>query len=199
VPKVHFLNEDVEAEARPGESIKDVADRVGIPLVRGLIPRLHCHGHGLCGRCRVWAMPGAAGGVSPLTLFERLRFYRGSRRLACQAKVLGDVEVRTTPNAAPPAQTTVWPESTRPTKWKERAAAAAAAEAAKAAADKAAAEAAARAAAEAPKPALDLGAKPAGAGANAAAEGSPPAGSPGDSTSGPAPTGGSGPVGPQGT
>jgi ferredoxin len=159
VPKVLFLNEDVEDEARPGESIKDVADRVGVPLVRGLMPRFHCRGHGLCGRCRVWAMPRAAGGVSPLSFFERLRLYRGSRRLACQTKVLGDVEVRTAPNAPPPQQSTVWPESTRPSKWKERAAAdaeATKAAAEKAAAEKAAAEAAAKAAAEAPKPALDL-------------------------------------------
>jgi ferredoxin len=165
VAKVLFLNEDVEAEARPGESIKDVADRLGIPLVRGLLPRFHCRGHGLCGRCRVWAMPKAAGGVSPLSFFERVRFYSGSRRLACQTKVLGDVEVRTTPNAPPPAQSTVWADSGRPSKWKERAAAdaeAAKAAAEKAAAEKAAAEAAARAAAEAPKPALDVpDAKPA--------------------------------------
>ncbi len=159
MPKVHFLNENVEAEARPGESIKDVADRVGVPLVRGLMPRIHCRGHGLCGRCRVWAMPAAAGGVSPLSFFERIRFYRGSRRLACQTKVLGDVEVRTTPNAPPPAQSTDWKDDGRPAKWKERAAAeaeAAKAAAAKAAAEKAAAEAAAKAAAEAPKPALEV-------------------------------------------
>ena len=201
MPKVHFLNEDVEAEARPGESVKDVADRLGIPLVRGLMPGLHCRGHGLCGRCRVWAMPQAAGGVSPLTFFERIRFYRGSRRLACQTKVLGDVEVRTTPNAPPPAQTTAWPESTRPTKWKERAAAdaeAAKAAEAKAAAEKATAEAAAKAAAEAPKPALELAAKPGGTRADAAAEGPKPAESPGDSSPAPAPTGPSVAVEPKG-
>jgi ferredoxin len=149
VPKVHFLNEDVEAEARPGESIKDVAERVGIRLTRGLFPGIHCRGHGLCGRCRVWAMPRTAGAVSPLAFWERVRFYRGARRLACQTKVLGDVEVRTAPNAPPPAQSTSWPEDSRPTKWKERAAADA-----KAAADariiaEAKAKAEARAAAEA--------------------------------------------------
>jgi len=165
VAKVHFLNEDVEAEARPGESLKDVADRLGIQLVRGLLPRLHCHGHGLCGRCRVWAMPRAAGAVSPLAFWERLRFYRGSRRLACQTKVLGDVEVRTSPNANPPVQTTNWPADTRPSKWKERAAAEAKAVAdAKVMAEaKAAAEARAKAAeAKAAEGAAAVEAKPTG-------------------------------------
>ena len=68
-------------------------------------------------------MPGVAGAVSPLAFWERLRRYRGSRRLACQTRVLGDVEVRTSPNANPPVQTTQWPEDPRPTRWKERAAA----------------------------------------------------------------------------
>ena len=107
-------------------------------------------------------MPSTAGAVSPLAFFERLRFYRGTRRLAWQTRVLGDVEVRTTPNAAPPAQSTAWPDDGRPTKWKERAAAEA-----KAAAD-AAIVAAAKAAAEA------KAAEAAAAAAAAEAEAAPP-------------------------
>ena len=120
MPKVFFLNEAVEVEAPAGRTILEIAEQHGILLQRGMFPRLHCHGHGMCGRCRVWATSRGEGALSPLTFWERIRFYRGQRRLACQARVQGDVEVRTMPNAAPPAETTSWPEDARPSQWKER-------------------------------------------------------------------------------
>jgi hypothetical protein len=49
-----------------------------------------------------------------------VRRYGDTLRLACQAKVTGDVEVRTMPNAVPPRETTTWPPDSRPAKWKER-------------------------------------------------------------------------------
>jgi uncharacterized 2Fe-2S/4Fe-4S cluster protein (DUF4445 family) len=117
VPKIRFLNEAIEVEATAGQTIREVAEQHGITLLRGLFPRLHCGGRGWCGRCRVWA----TGGLAPLTFWERLRRYRGTRRLACQAKIQGDVEVRTTPNAPLPRQTTEWLPDPRPSKWRDRA------------------------------------------------------------------------------
>jgi ferredoxin len=122
VPKITFLNEAIEVEVAAGQTIRDVADQAGITLVRGLFPRLHCRGRGLCGRCRVWATPRQDGALSPHTFWERIRRYQGTRRLACQARVLGDVEVRTMPDATPPHDDTVWPADPN-ARWRKRVAA----------------------------------------------------------------------------
>jgi ferredoxin len=173
VPKVHFLNEAIEVEAASGQTLREIAEQHGIVLVRGLFPGLHCRGRGICGRCRVWAMPRGEGALTPLTFWERLRRYRGARRLACQAKVMGDVEVRTTPNAQPPTQTTIWPEDTRPAKWKERRAASA---------EPAAPQPAATTAAPAARPTAGTPAAPAPA-APAPAAPVPPSATPASATS----------------
>ena len=156
--KVSFLNEAMEVDAPPGKTIDEVAEQEGVILIRGLFPGLHCHGHGVCGRCRVWAQPLAEGSLSPRTFFERVRRYRGQRRLACQARVLGNVEVRTAPNAPPPGRSTVWPADPRPSEWKQRAAAAAEADAT------AVAKADAGAAAKAAAPSASSSAEPKDAG-----------------------------------
>jgi hypothetical protein len=102
-------------------------------------------------------MPRAERALGERTFWERLRRYDGARRLACQAPVLGDVEVRTSPNAAPPPQSTVWPADPN-ARWKRRLAAE----------DKAAAEKAAAAPAKVEKPAAKTE-PPAAEGAPAAA------------------------------
>jgi ferredoxin len=66
-----------------------------VDLYNGAAKVLNCHGHSSCGSCLVKV----EGMVSAPTEFEKLRMaipphsQHHDRRLACQAKVLGDVNV----------------------------------------------------------------------------------------------------------
>ena len=81
------------AAAKPNESILDVARRAAIPLGNS------CGGVGVCTRCKVRVVDGAAN-LSPATSIE-LRFgsargFAEDERMACQAVVNGACEVTTT-------------------------------------------------------------------------------------------------------
>ena len=123
MPKVTFLNETTTVEAKKGQTIKEVATEHGIPLHRGLWTWLNCRSHGLCGSCEVWVTELAPNATSAKGLRERLRGkVKGKVRLACQAQVLGDVEVRTLPGGLmfEPKQTLQWEQDPRPSAWKDR-------------------------------------------------------------------------------
>jgi ferredoxin len=81
------------ADAKPDESILDVARRAGVPLGNS------CGGVGICSRCKVRMLTGAEN-VSPPTSIETrfaaARGFAGDERMACQAVVLGNCEVTTT-------------------------------------------------------------------------------------------------------
>ena len=81
------------AEAKPDESILDVARRAGVPLGNS------CGGVGVCTRCKVRVLAGAAN-LSPATSIEvrfgAARGFADDERMACQAVVNGDCEVTTT-------------------------------------------------------------------------------------------------------
>lgn len=90
---VSFLPLGRSAEAKPNESILDVARRAGVPLGNS------CGGVGVCTRCKVRVVSGA-GHLSSRTSLE-LRFgsargFADDERMACQAVVNGDCEVTTT-------------------------------------------------------------------------------------------------------
>ena len=72
------------AEAKPNETILDVARRAGAPIGNS------CGGIGVCNRCRVRIVEGSEN-LTPPTRFER----DPDSRLACQAVVLGDCVVTT--------------------------------------------------------------------------------------------------------
>lgn len=76
------------AEARPDETLLDVARRATIPLGNS------CGGIGVCKRCRVEVLSGVEN-VSPPTSMEVQRGFTGEERMACQAVVLGDCEITT--------------------------------------------------------------------------------------------------------
>jgi ferredoxin len=90
---VRFEPLGIEGEARENETILDVARRVAAPIGNS------CGGTGICGRCRVTILDGAAhlsaptwieqngGGFPPLEPMERL---------ACQAVPRGPASVTTT-------------------------------------------------------------------------------------------------------
>lgn len=79
--RVTFDRLNKSAEAKPNETVLDVARRAGAPLGNS------CGGIGVCGRCHVTIVAGEA---SPPTRWETT-----DKRLACQMVVVGDITVGT--------------------------------------------------------------------------------------------------------
>jgi ferredoxin len=78
-----------------GANLREALLEHDIDLYNGAAKVLNCHGNSACGSCLVKV----EGAVSEATEFEKLRMaipphsQHHDRRLACQAKVLGDVKV----------------------------------------------------------------------------------------------------------
>jgi ferredoxin len=118
MPIVKFIKENKEIEVPHGANLRKEAIKAGINVHQGVngmgasINRfLNCHGLGQCGTCRVKITKGMEN-TSPMGLMEKFRFYNPlpdpfpclayigneeTMRLACQTKVLGDLEVETGP------------------------------------------------------------------------------------------------------
>lgn len=79
--KVEFEREGVVVEAHAGQTVYDVAEAAGVPLVRGMWPELRCGARrGWCRRCTVWVRHD--GGVA-------------TRALACKVPIDADLGVQT--------------------------------------------------------------------------------------------------------
>jgi ferredoxin len=90
--RVIFKPLGIAADAKPNETILDAARRADAPLGNS------CGSIGVCGRCRVHVLSGAEHLSAPTTIEIRVAAQRGfasDERLACQAVVVGDVEVTT--------------------------------------------------------------------------------------------------------
>lgn len=116
MPKVVFVNEHRIVEVPQGKNLKSLALELGINPHREFFRGVNCGYLGMCGTCQVWVKEGAASATNPPNLREKIAGMRGLRRLACQVKVMGDVEVTTLaggegrlraprPIAAPPRPT----------------------------------------------------------------------------------------------
>jgi ferredoxin len=82
----------VTAEAKPDETLLDVARRAGVPLGNS------CGAIGVCARCSVRIVSGAENLTAPTaieTTVSQRRKLAPDERLACQAVVLGNCEVTT--------------------------------------------------------------------------------------------------------
>jgi 2Fe-2S ferredoxin len=94
MPKVTFKPMDLTVEAEPGETLLEVALRHGIPILHA------CGGFCACTTCQV-VVPSGGDQLSKMDECEADRLERASppaqltSRLACQAKVVGDVLVQT--------------------------------------------------------------------------------------------------------
>jgi ferredoxin len=80
------------AEANPNETVLDAARRADAPIGNS------CGSVGVCGRCVVRVVAGAENLSAPTMIELRVSAQRGFaayERLACQAVVMGDVEVTT--------------------------------------------------------------------------------------------------------
>ncbi len=93
MPIVRFQDQQVECPV--GANLRVVLLRAKLPLYNGAARAIHCRGFGTCGTCAVRIQ----GEVSEPTAVEqwRLGFPPHQResglRLACQCRVLGDLEI----------------------------------------------------------------------------------------------------------
>lgn len=100
MPKVHFVKQDVTVECPVGTNLRELALANDIDLYAFPANLTHCRGFGLCGTCRVKVdEPRALSARTPAD--ERKLGWQGPQfRLACQSKVLADVQVITNPRKA---------------------------------------------------------------------------------------------------
>jgi len=97
MPKIKFLVEHRQVDIAAGISVRVAAQAQGINLDREFFRGLNCRGHGLCGMCSVWVRETEPGAASRVNLRERFHGMGDGRRLACQARVQGEVEVTSMP------------------------------------------------------------------------------------------------------
>ncbi len=106
MPKVKFYKEKQEIEVPEGANLREAAREAGIEVFPGISRIVNCLGYGTCGTCRVLLMNGTVRNTSPMTFIERMKFKlsflnigdEDEMRLACQTRVLGDLEVFTQPS-----------------------------------------------------------------------------------------------------
>jgi ferredoxin len=104
MPTIKFTREKKSVECESGAKLRDVAIQHGVQLYPGMKKYFNCHGFGHCGECRVHVVKGMES-LAPKTLQEKFRIavswfkfgHEHEVRLACQARVNGDVEILTQP------------------------------------------------------------------------------------------------------
>lgn len=94
---VTFAEESKACHGAVGKDILSIAKVNGVQIMTGTANWASCRGLGLCGTCRVNVDPAA--NVNPPTFFERFMLGKdaGKLRLACQAKITGEVTVKLKP------------------------------------------------------------------------------------------------------
>lgn len=108
MPSVKFVNEKKTVEVPEGSNLRVEARKAGVQLYSGPHKVLNCMGMGSCASCQVRIQKGTEN-VSPQGFREKLRLLLGpltffarlgrekELRLACQTRVMGDIEVETHP------------------------------------------------------------------------------------------------------
>ncbi|PYV09936.1 MAG: iron ABC transporter substrate-binding protein [Acidobacteria bacterium] len=105
MPTVKFLKQSTDLDVNEGANLRKEALRAGLELYPGIHKYLNCRGFALCGKCAV-AVKAGRENCSPPGFREKLRLLLsylpigrepGETRLACQTRVLGDIQVETTP------------------------------------------------------------------------------------------------------
>lgn len=91
MPQVSFQPSGRAVEVPAGSTLLEAALAAGLPIARA------CGADGLCGRCGVRVLAGAGTGVDAASDAEAATRRRNrldpELRLACLARVLGDIEV----------------------------------------------------------------------------------------------------------
>lgn len=94
MPVIRYKGE--EFKCNPGATLRDVLLKYDLSVHNGKSHFFNCHGFGTCGTCAVKI----AGNSSPPAKREKWRLNfpphkpESGLRLACQVKVLGDIEVK---------------------------------------------------------------------------------------------------------
>lgn len=105
MPKIKFLKENIELEVPGGSNLRKEAMRAKIELYPGIHKYLNCRGNALCAKCAVSVKAGKDN-CSPAGFREKLRLLvsylpigrsQNEIRLACQLRVMGDLQVETMP------------------------------------------------------------------------------------------------------
>ena len=105
MPTVKFLKASTDLDVNEGANLRKEALRAGLELYPGIHKYLNCRGFALCGKCAVAVKTGRENCSAP-GFREKLRLLlsylpigreAGEIRLACQTRVLGDIQVETTP------------------------------------------------------------------------------------------------------
>ncbi len=106
MPTIKFVKEKKEIQVPVGANLRREARQAGVQVYKGPDKVLHCPGFGICGTCRVLITKGMEN-ASPMGIRERVKLkylslaaigHEDNMRLSCQTKVLGDMEVVTTPD-----------------------------------------------------------------------------------------------------
>jgi ferredoxin len=83
-------------ECKPGATLRDILLKYELTVHNGVARYINCRGFGTCGTCAV----SVTGPTSPRTTKEKWRLnfpphkIENGLRLACQVKVMGDIEVK---------------------------------------------------------------------------------------------------------
>jgi ferredoxin len=104
MPIVNFVNEKKQVQVPDGANLRKEALKADIPLYPGIHKYANCRGLAQCASCRVLITKGMEN-ASRMGFLEKIRLkfsfvYIGNEdtmRLACQTKVLGDMDVITKP------------------------------------------------------------------------------------------------------
>lgn len=97
MPTIKFDDQQIECDEM--ENLRRALMSAKAPLYNGLACQIHCRGMGTCGTCAIEV----SGPVSEMTAIEKWRLSfpphkKGSGlRLACQCRVLGDIEIKKRP------------------------------------------------------------------------------------------------------
>ena len=106
MPTIKFVKEKKEIQVPVGANLRREARQAGVQVYKGPDKILHCPGLAICGTCRVLITKGIEN-ASPQGWREwfKLKYlslaaigHEDAMRLSCQTKVLGDMEVVTTPD-----------------------------------------------------------------------------------------------------
>ncbi|MCH2212716.1 MAG: (2Fe-2S)-binding protein [Fuerstiella sp.] len=109
MPKINFVKEKVIADAADGDNLRSIARKNGVQLYSGPHKVFNCMGFGHCGSCNVIVKKGSDNcsrkglleslwkWAHPLLGLKVLSNEGKDVRLACQAKVHGDMEIETHP------------------------------------------------------------------------------------------------------
>lgn len=96
-PNVTFVEDARTCAGSSGTTIRKIAKANGVAIQTGTAAWANCRGLGVCGTCRVNIDPAA--NVSAPNFWERFTLGKdcGKQRLACQAKITGDISVKLKP------------------------------------------------------------------------------------------------------